>query len=419
MKKMETKKLLVSFLAIASLLIVATAFVSANELASGVSTFIDNAGVDNTGIVAGDTMTIQVIFTSDVNASDVTVEVELEGDKADAQVETRYFDVESGHRYTKFLNLKVPYELKDQLSDDATLTVKISGDGFETEQVYDVRIQRQPYEASVMSVSADQTISAGATFPVDIVLKNTGYNNLDDVYVTVMVPELGLQKSAYFGDIVSVECDDQFSSVENYNVDVDRKCNEDDDDSVAGRIFLNMPYDAKAGAYTLQVKVKNDDTTTSASTQFNVQNNVANEVAVDSSQKSVAEDENAEFNLLLVNPTNQVKVYRIVTESTSGLSTSTDTSVVAVPAGSSKNVRIIASAQDSGEYQFTTSVFSGEQLVESVPMTVKVSGSSATSNPLVILTVILAIIFVVLLIVLIVLMSRKPERSEEFGESYY
>ncbi|MDO8467960.1 MAG: hypothetical protein Q7S56_03385 [Nanoarchaeota archaeon] len=416
---METKKLLVSFLAIASLLIVATAFVSANELASGVSTFIDNAGVDNTGIVAGDTMTIQVIFTSDVNASDVTVEVELEGDKADAQVETRYFDVESGHRYTKFLNLKVPYELKDQLSDDATLTVKISGDGFETEQVYDVRIQRQPYEASVMSVSADQTISAGATFPVDIVLKNTGYNNLDDVYVTVMVPELGLQKSAYFGDIVSVECDDQFSSVENYNVDVDRKCNEDDDDSVAGRIFLNMPYDAKAGAYTLQVKVKNDDTTTSASTQFNVQNNVANEVAVDSSQKSVAEDENAEFNLLLVNPTNQVKVYRIVTESTSGLSTSTDTSVVAVPAGSSKNVRIIASAQDSGEYQFTTSVFSGEQLVESVPMTVKVSGSSATSNPLVILTVILAIIFVVLLIVLIVLMSRKPERSEEFGESYY
>ena len=184
-------------------------------------------------------------------------------------------------------------------------------------------------------------------------------------------------------------------------------------------IFLNMPYDAKAGTYTLQVKVRNDDATTSSSTQFNVQNNVANEVAVDNSQKSVAVGENAEFNLLLVNPTNQVKVYRIVTESTSGLSSSADTSVVAVPAGSSKNVRITASAQEAGEYQFTTSVFSGEQLVESVPMTVKASGSSAASNPLVILTVILAIIFVVLLIVLIVLMSRKPERSEEFGESYY
>lgn len=417
---METKKLLVSFLAIASLLIVATAFVSAtDELASSVSTFIDNAGADSSSIVAGDTITIQVIFTSDVNASDVTVEVELEGDKADAQVETKPFDVENGHTYTKFLTLKVPYELKDQLSDDATLTVKISGDGYKTEQPYDVRIQRQPYEASIMSVSADQTISAGATFPVDIVLKNTGYNNLDDVYVTVMVPELGLQKSAYFGDIVSVECDDEFSSVKNYNVDISRKCNEDDQDSVAGRIFLNMPYDAKAGTYTLQVKVRNDDATTSSSTQFNVQNNVANEVAVDNSQKSVAVGENAEFNLLLVNPTNQVKVYRIVTESTSGLSSSADTSVVAVPAGSSKNVRITASAQEAGEYQFTTSVFSGEQLVESVPMTVKASGSSAASNPLVILTVILAIIFVVLLIVLIVLMSRKPERSEEFGESYY
>ena len=33
--------------------------------------------------------------------------------------------------------------------------------------------------------------------------------------------------------------------------------------------------------------------------------------------------------------------------------------------------------------------------------------------------IILAIIFVVLLIVLIVLLTRKPEKAEEFEESYY
>jgi len=47
------------------------------------------------------------------------------------------------------------------------------------------------------------------------------------------------------------------------------------------------------------------------------------------------------------------------------------------------------------------------------------SVDSGSSSPIVALTVILAIIFVVLLVVLIVLMGKKPEKSEEFGESYY
>jgi preprotein translocase subunit SecG len=45
-------------------------------------------------------------------------------------------------------------------------------------------------------------------------------------------------------------------------------------------------------------------------------------------------------------------------------------------------------------------------------------GETETS-PVVILTVILAVIFIVLLIVLIVLIGKKPEKSGEFGESYY
>jgi preprotein translocase subunit SecG len=40
-------------------------------------------------------------------------------------------------------------------------------------------------------------------------------------------------------------------------------------------------------------------------------------------------------------------------------------------------------------------------------------------NPIVVLTVVLAIIFLVLLVVLIVLIGRKPQKSEEYGESYY
>lgn len=418
--KMNAKKLMVSFLAVASLLLVATS-VSAADFNS-VLTKVDGVNAEHAAIVAGDTIVVEVSFDSGVNASDVTIEVELEGEKADVEAETKSFDVEEGFRYIKVLTLKVPYELKDQLSEDAELTVEISGRDVKSVETYDLRIQRESYNANVMSVVVDQNIAAGETFPVDVVLKNVGYNDLDDVYVTVSMPELGLQKSAYFGDIVSLECDEDDSDVENYGVDVngdrDRRCNEDDQDTVSGRLYLKMPYAVKTGAYTLEVSVSNDDAESSVAKQITVSNTVESEIVVGDSRESVAAGEEAMFDLLLINPTDQVKVYRIVTESTSGLSSGAETSVVAVPAGSSKNVKIVASADEEGEYEFNVNVFSGESLVGTAPMTVEVEGSKMTS-PTVILTVILAIIFIVLLIVLIVLIAKKPERSEEFGESYY
>jgi len=51
--------------------------------------------------------------------------------------------------------------------------------------------------------------------------------------------------------------------------------------------------------------------------------------------------------------------------------------------------------------------------------TINTQGKGFTANTAVILTVVLAVIFVVLLVVLIVLLTRKPEKTEEFGESYY
>ncbi len=44
---------------------------------------------------------------------------------------------------------------------------------------------------------------------------------------------------------------------------------------------------------------------------------------------------------------------------------------------------------------------------------------ASVTSPIVVLTIILAIVFLVLLVVLIVLIGKKPEKVEEFGESYY
>jgi len=402
------KKFLVSFLLAVSVLFLAATV-------SAISTFgITNVEVDginwneNPAIVVGDSVIIRVDFISNVTASDITVEVEIEGDKEDVRAETRAFDVETGKKYTKSIKLDVPFDLKDKLSEDVTLNVEISGDGFKTTESKILRLQREPFDAAIKAVSVPQKVQAGELFPVDVVLKNLGYNDLDDLVVTASIPALGLERTSFFGDLIALECDDDASNVDNYGIDITRKCDEDDQDTVAGRVFLQLPWDTEAGVYALEVTVENDDTTSSRTVQVSIEN------AFSSGNFIVSGNQ-----LLIVNPTNQVVVYRIVPESTGSVSVSVSESLVAVPAGSSKTVMIESTANVAGIQTYAVNIFSAEgTLLDRVEFATTAQGSTANS-PIVILTVILAIIFIVLLIVLIVLIGKKPGKAEEFGESYY
>ncbi len=420
--EMRQKNLLVFFLAIASVLTLVATVSAADFSIDKVTVDGIDASNNDVSVTAGESITVKVYFTSEVNESDIRVKAEIEGDKLDVDARTSSFDVEDGKRYRKVLTLKVPYELKDEISGDISLNLKIwGGESDAFTDSYTLRVQRPTYNADIKSVSVSQTVEAGDSFPVDIVLKNIGYNDLDDVYVTARLPALGVEKSSYFGDLVALECDEDKDSVYNYGVDVDRKCDEDDTDTATGRLYLKVPYNAEDGVYALEIEMKNDDMKTSEVREIVVKNDFVSNVVVTEYRKTVAPGENAEYALLVVNPTNKLKVYRVVPESSGGLSVSADESVVAVPAGSSKTLRVIASADSEGEYSFDVNVFSGEELVDTVTLEANAEGTSAATaaSPIVVLTVILAIIFIVLLVVLIVLIGKKPEKSEELGESYY
>jgi hypothetical protein len=405
--KMNTKQILVSFMTIASvLLLVATvsAYTTTGDLAENGTIVIqvDNVNVDDfPAIIAGETVSVWVRFTADVEATDVRIKAEIEGDKVDVDERTASFDVEEGQRYSKVLKLEVPYELKDEVSENVSLNIKI-WDGNDKTEVKDIelRVQRPSYNVDVKSITVSNEVDAGETFPVDIVIMNRGYNDLDDLYVRASISALGVDKVAYFGDLVALEEDD------------------DDEDTVSGKLYLEVPFDVTPGVYVLEVEVTNDDTTSTVVKQIVINNDFASNVIIASTSRTVAVGEDAEYNLLIVNPTDKVKVYRVVSESNGGLSSNVGETVVAVPAGSSKNVAVTARADAEGQYSFSVNVFSGESLSETVALSLNVEGSSIT-NPVVVLTIILAVIFLVLLIVLIVLIGKKPARTEEFGESYY
>ena len=415
---MNTKNLVGSFLAVLTVLFLVStvsAFTYTGDLANVTDIKVDGiyADTDDIAVIAGETIDVKVYFTASEDASDVRMKAELEGDKQDVSARTDFFDIEDGKRYSKEVSLRVPYELEDEVSDNITLEIKIWNSDHETEvDEITLRVQRPSYNVDFMSISTQQNIEAGETIPVDITVKNIGYNKLNDLYVTAKIPALGVEKTSYFGDLVAIECCDQ-------EAEDGECCDEDDEDHLRGRLYLEIPYDATEGTYTLEVEAKNNDLTVNEVKQLSIKNEFsAGNVIVDSPSKNVAVGEKAEFGLIVVNPTNKLKVYRIVPESFGALNSEVSQSVIAVPAGSSTTVKVMAEAETEGEYTFDVHIFSGEELVNTVKLSVNASRGVITS-PVMILTIVLAIIFLVLLVILIVLLGKKPEKSEEFGESYY
>ncbi len=379
---MKTKNLMVSFIAIAMALFLVTT-VSAAELAdlSGLTVTIDNIDVAySPAVIAGENVEIEVQFTANVDASNVRIKVEIEGDKIDVDAISNQFDVEDGHSYKKSLTLKVPYELKDDLSTDVELNVKVWNANYKTEDDYVLKAQRPSYNVDFKSISLPKTVTAGETFPVDLVLKNIGYNDLDDLYVVAKITGAELEKTVYFGDLVSDE----------WNYDSDS----DETDTVNGRVYIEIPYNLVAGVYTLEVEVSTDDLVLSETKQLVIENEFPETVIKTAD------------GLFVVNPTNQMKIYRIVFPSNEMFLT--------VQAGSSETVEVKA---DSEVYTVNVLTMNGE-LVGSYDFSKQVLDDQ-TNNAIVVLTIILAIIFLVLLIVLIVLIGKKPQKTEEFGESYY
>src|SRR3989344_1036032 len=205
-KNMNTKNILVSFLAVVAVFaLVAT--VSAADIADITIVKVNDVTLtsDQQVIQAGDEIAVRVYFDALESDKDVTVTVTLDTGKEKVEAQTSSFRVSNGSSYGKAVVLKVPYELRDDLSDDVSLEIEIEGKDYDYSEEYDFIVERPQYAFNIKSVSADQELNAGETFPVEVVVRNTGYYDLRDVYVTVSIDDLGIEKTGYFDDLFAID----------------------------------------------------------------------------------------------------------------------------------------------------------------------------------------------------------------------
>lgn len=249
MKNMKRNMLLVPFLAVLTLMIVG--FASA-DLATGVDVELngEEIGFYNDFVsFSGDVVPVEVVFTAGEDAEDVKIRVSIYDGRDDVTVSSGRFNVVAGKVYKKLLALELPSDI-DPESEDLTLAVEIYDADHSTvdyDEDYQVSMQRESYTLDVLSVDFLSQVEAGDIVPVSVVAKNIGFSRMDDNYVVVSIPALGVSARGYAGDLIPNE---------------DYLEYEDEEDSVFKTVYLKIPSDALSGVYEVKVAVYNDDTET-------------------------------------------------------------------------------------------------------------------------------------------------------------
>ncbi|MEK6820493.1 MAG: hypothetical protein AABX71_02160 [Nanoarchaeota archaeon] len=405
------KAILVSLIAVLTVISLMT-LVVANDL----NVSIDRVDVDDMNVVggavageAGEIVPVDVYFTANEDASDVVISVWMQGERSDG-TEIDFRDLIDNRKYHAKLALRLPNDL-DETEEDLTLYVRIETDEGNWEESYTIRMQREPNKAELLFVEVDSKLQAGSTVPVDIVVKNLGRHELEDLVVEVRVPELEISKRAYFGDLDAI---DKCPEAED---DCDA---EDYQDAAERRLYIKVPANAKAGVYELEVEAMGEDVRELVTKTIEVVGaERASRLFVPVTSKELAVGETKTYDIVIVNSGTNIAVYELIPETAEGVIVSVSEPIVTVAAGLSKTVSVdVKAGSREGTYGFAVDVNSDSQLVERVVLNANVTGRAIGTSNITILTVVLAIIFIVLLIVLIVLLTRKP-RTEELEESYY
>lgn len=411
------KSILVSVIAVFAVLTLIS-FASAGDLIvggdNGFSVTINGADVSVdtvSGIEAGETIPVKIVFEAVDDASDVTVKAWIDGYRSDITSKTGRFELVDGSVYTKTLSLNLPSDI-DPLTDDYTLIIRISNQDNSNEQDYKLKLQRESYNLGVLSVEVPQSATPGSTVAVDVVLKNVGMHDLEDIFVKVRIPDLGIERKVYFGDLYPLDEDEVGIG--------EREANRQD--ATERRVYLEIPDNAKSGIYSVEVEAFNVDSIDLVKKSlviFGVEqvSNVLSGVG----SKNLAAGQEVTYEFVIVNSGSKMKVYTLTPQEAEGLIIEVEP-IVVVPAESSETVTVTVRATESvkeGTHVATVKVESEGSFINTVSFSANVEKAAAVSSSVVVLTVVLAIVFVVLLIILIVLLTRKPAQSETEETSYY
>ncbi len=418
------KAILVSIIAVIALLTLTFVSADTGDLTTNWDVEVNGVDVDGittVGVEAGDTVPLEITFQAVDCFDDVWVKAEIEVDGEEVEDRTSRFDLIDESWYTKRLMISLPDNIEDR-TDEITLTITITDGDEKDEEEYTILLQRETYDLGVLDVDMPTEAEAGSVVSFDVVLKNWGSQDLEDVFVKVSIPDMAVSKKVYFGDIdPSDECEDYEDECGESGCDF-KDC--DFEDAAERRVYLTIPASASSGVYDVEIEAYNYDSSANIQRSLIVSGKEeATNVLTGASSKTLDIGEEVTYDIVIVNSGSNMKVYTLTPEQISGLIVDVDP-VVTVPADASRTVRVRVKATESAEegtHLVKINVESDGELIQQANLSANVEkGTTAqVANSVVVLTIVLVIIFVVLLIILIVLLTKRPATMETEETSYY
>jgi uncharacterized membrane protein len=361
-------------------------------------------------IEKGEDVDVKVVFEggTDVDRADIRVWFRASGSTVEDQ--TGMFDIHPGNTYTRTLYLKMPETVNSTLKV-YTMHVEIEADntlhGVTTADVsFDV--QRLSDEISIKSVNIRSAcVSACSTVYADIVVKNTGNHDLEDVYVKASIEELGVSGTAYIDLLVPYRTHDESTSAQ-------------------VTIPIQLPTNIQAGSYTLVIKAYNDNSEETVSQQFTLSGQQSGTVSI-TAQETNQDVEKGKSVAYVIMVENKGATAQTFTLDATGLdewaSVELNPSSFTLASGESKLVNVYVTANEdavSAEHLFSVKVKYGSE-TKSVNLVANVTeGSIANLDLKTILMIVGIVLAVAIIILLIVLLAQKSRtESDKPEESYY
>ena len=375
----------------------------------------------------GEELEIDVCVKALAEVQDAQVEADIYGYRYSTREQskvsdiTNTFDLDEGDNDCFTLNLEVPTKMD---VDYYKLRIRVADrDGLSFEKDFQLHIEGADASAAIeiRDFSLDpEDVVAGRAFTAMVKVRNIGDNDLDDLKVTVSVPELNIKTSEYMDDI------------------------ESDESKTFEELLLRIPECTKAGNYDVEILVEFDEyEETSVATSITVRSGdmcaagTGNTgtggtedktiVTVPSSQE-LTQGTSIAYPIMIQNNLGTSKTYTLTVSGTSGWATTRidPSSVIIVPAGQSKTVYLYVSANansEPGDKIMTLTVDSGTESKQ-IPLVAKIgkatSGTSTNWSSLRNgLEIGLVVLVIILIIIGLIIAFNKMKDNKKETEPYY
>lgn len=357
-------------------------------------------------LIRGETMPVKVVFTSEKDLGNVKLNIHINSYRDELVDETVEFDVFEGNQYSKDLSIKIPADM--DAKDTYTLYVKLESRKELTgadEAKIDLAVQRVANDLSILNVelmTQNNVFHPGNNIYADVVVKNTGNHDADDVYVKLSVKELGISRTVYLGDLTPTDCE---------------RCDKEDTQRVS--IALGLPLD-KSGTYTLEAEAYNSELSETVSKVITVRNPSLINILPQYTSRDVANGKSASYDVVFSNFGDTAETFTVDVIGLDGwASAQIVPSTFVLNAGESRIVSIAVTADENaveGEHPFLVKArYSGR----TKDMQFKANVKNSIVDWSLILLIVGIVLAAAIVVLLIVALSKKQKVEEETPETYY